>query len=220
MKQIAATVGCQVRTTPRERVSNNQIIITGNYAQCAIVQELVRSRLADALRTEGMELPDQAEVVLFVRAEAAGVVTGKQQFKLRQIRKESGASIQLQPETIKGQRPCVLRGPFQSVLRAERHVFDLVRAVPVVAKEGGPDLPRSRIRTEPVCGEVLCWKGHFGWIQPDEEIDHPQAAEHQGHIYVHQKDLVQGGSLKAGQRVMFHVYSDFAGLGAEECFAS
>lgn len=220
MRQIAGTLGCQVRTTARDRISNHRMIIIGNYTQCAIVQELVRGRLADALRAEGRELADRAEVILFVRAEAAGVVTGKQQFKLKQIRKESGAEIHLQPETVKGQRPCILVGPFSSILRAQRHVFDLVRAVPVISPaEGGPDLPRSRVSTEPILGTVVSWKGQVGWIQPQDAIDHPQAKEHRGHLYIHQKDAIHGASLSPGQHVSFHVYSDFLGLGAEECFA-
>jgi len=220
MKQIASTVGCQVRTTAPDKISGHRLIIIGNYAQCSIVQELVRSRLADALRSSGVELPEQSEVIVFVRAEAAGVVTGKQQFKLRQICRESGAKIQLWPETVHGQRPCMLSGNFQNVLRAERHVFDLVRAVPVVPPaEKGPDLPRIRISTEPLLGEIVSRKGYVGWIQAREEIDHPQAGDHHGHIYVHQKDLASGGSFKAGQQVSFHVYSDFLGLGAEECYA-
>merc|ERR1719162_2657641 len=30
----------------------------------------------------------------------------------------------------------------------------------------GPNLPRSRITEEPVTGEVIAWKGKYGWIQP------------------------------------------------------
>jgi len=217
MRQVASAVGCKMWVGPCDSVGARRVVVSGTYTQCAIVQELLRSRLAEASRAEGEDLTDHTDVLLFVRVEAAGVVTGKRQFKLRQIRQESGASVQLQPETVKGQRRCSVRGPFACVLRAERHIFDLVRAVPIVAKEGGPDLPRTRVGSEAVVGEVVCWKGHFGWIQPACAIDHPQAADHQGHIYVHQRDVSSGGPLKAGQRVGFHVYADFLGLGAEGC---
>lgn len=30
----------------------------------------------------------------------------------------------------------------------------------------GPDLPRTRITTEPVTGEVEAWKGKYGFIKP------------------------------------------------------
>lgn len=70
-------------------------------------------------------------MVLLVRAEAAGVVTGKRCFVLNCIRERSGAKIQLLREEVKSQRPCVLTGSLQTVLRAERHIIDLVRAVPV-----------------------------------------------------------------------------------------
>lgn len=63
-----------------------------------------------------------------------------------------------------GQRAkTVLRGPLaRASSRRSGTAFDLVRAVPIVAKEGGPDLPRTRIGSEAMVGEVVCWKGHFG----------------------------------------------------------
>jgi serine/threonine protein kinase/predicted RNA-binding protein YlqC (UPF0109 family) len=221
MKQLAATVGCKVRVMACSEANARVIIVVGNYNQCVIVQELVHGRLTDALRVDGQQPVDRSEVVLWVRAEAAGVVIGKQGFVLKQIRKQSGARIQLLRDQVKGQRPCILAGEMQSILRAERHVFDLVRAVPVAAAPaawgGGPDLPRSRISSDPVLGEVVSWKGRIGWIQCQTPIDHPQAAAHRGHIYVHEKDVVTGGPLASSQKVTFHVYSDKSGLGAEAC---
>merc|ERR1712032_363034 len=134
VKQIAQTVGCKVRLSSRKEISNHLIIIIGNRNQCTLVQEIVHARLMDALRASGQGVQDQAEVVLLVRAEAAGVVIGKQGFVLEQIRKQSGAKVQILSEQLRGQRPCIIAGSFQSVLQAERHVFDLVRAVPVTGQ--------------------------------------------------------------------------------------
>mmetsp|Transcript_104559 Transcript_104559/g.207619 ORF Transcript_104559/g.207619 Transcript_104559/m.207619 type:complete len:118 (-) Transcript_104559:14-367(-) len=39
----------------------------------------------------------------------------------------------------------------------------------------GPNLPRNRLDNELYLGEVLEWKGKFGWINPVEPIDHPLA---------------------------------------------
>jgi len=130
MKQLASIVGCKVRMASCEGIGDHLVIMIGTYSQCAILQELVHSRLAEALRAEGQQPPGEVEAVLLVRAEAAGVVVGKQGFVLSHIRKQSGARIQLLHEHVKGQRPCVLTGTLQKVLRAERHVFHLVRNVP------------------------------------------------------------------------------------------
>merc|ERR1712060_369178 len=81
------------------------------------------------------------------------------------------------------------------------------------SKEGGPDLPRERISTEAITGEVVEWKGKHGWIQPDEAIDHPMASNHHSHIYCHQKDVLEEVPLEAGHQVYFHVYADSTGLG-------
>mmetsp|Transcript_43359 Transcript_43359/g.98407 ORF Transcript_43359/g.98407 Transcript_43359/m.98407 type:complete len:99 (-) Transcript_43359:61-357(-) len=54
---------------------------------------------------------------------------GKQGFVLGLIKKQSGAKITLLHEHVKGQRPCVLTGALQNVLRAERHIFHIVRRI-------------------------------------------------------------------------------------------
>jgi len=154
MKQIAATVGCKVRMASHNGFDNQLIIVVGNYNQCVIVQEVVHARMVDALRADKQEPNDQLEVVLFVRAEAAGVVIGKQGFVLNQIRKQSGVKIQLLREQVMGQRPCILTGMFPSILRAERHIFHLVRAVPVATPT---DLPLS----PPPLSPPLHWGSPF-----------------------------------------------------------
>ncbi|CAE8652312.1 unnamed protein product, partial [Polarella glacialis] len=172
LQKIAATLGCQVRMISRRGVADHRVVIIGNYNQCVIVQELVHGRLFDALRAEGQEPMTETEVVVLVRAEAAGMVVGKQGWVLKQIRKQSDAKINLLREEVRGQRPCIIAGSMQSILRAEKHVFDLVGAVPIAApapealsgprrgwEPHGPDLPRTRVSAEPLAGKIVSWKG-------------------------------------------------------------
>jgi len=84
----------------------------------------------------------------------------------------------------------------------------------------GPDLPRERVTTVPIVGEVVAWKKKFGWIKPSEPVDHAGSEKHDGRIYVHNKDVQEGTEMEVGSIVSFHVYSDASGLGAEECMAS
>ncbi|CAK9057132.1 unnamed protein product [Durusdinium trenchii] len=85
----------------------------------------------------------------------------------------------------------------------------------------GPNLARARISTEPVTGEVLEWKGKYGWIKPTVPIEHHMADRHKGHIYVSMNDL-QGGleALTVGSLCQFHLFEDASGLGAEEVIGS
>lgn len=86
------------------------------------------------------------------------------------------------------------------------------------AQDLGPDLPRERITEIPINGKVLSFNGKVGWIKPDEPLDHPLAAKHQGDIYLHEKDVLEDGDApEKGKAVNFHVYADKGGLGAEEC---
>lgn len=137
LRQVATTLGCKLRVVSREGISSHLVIMLGNCGQCSVLQELLFGRFREALRQEGQEPVDHFEVAMLVRAEGAGVVVGKQGFVINQIRKQSGAKIQLLREQIKGKRPCILSGSLQSILRAERHVFDLVSAVPVALSHGG-----------------------------------------------------------------------------------
>lgn len=81
----------------------------------------------------------------------------------------------------------------------------------------GADLPRARITEAAVQGEVLEWKGRYGWIKARCEIAHDSASRNKGRIYVNRKDLMgELAELTQGSDVQFHVYADEAGLGAEE----
>merc|ERR1719499_2852851 len=79
--------------TSREGASDRRVGIIGTFRQCKVAQELVHERLAHASKADWRDT--EAEVLLLVRSEAAGVVTGKQGFILNQIRARSGARIQL-----------------------------------------------------------------------------------------------------------------------------
>merc|ERR1719253_631873 len=85
------------------------------------------------------------------------------------------------------------------------------------SEEGGKGhlLPRTRISAEKFMGTVSAWKGKYGFIKPNEEIEHPLAKKHHGGIFVG-KDDVQGGVLTQGAQVEFHIWEDSSGLGAEE----
>jgi hypothetical protein len=58
--------------------------------------------------------------------------------------------------------------------------------------------------------------GHYGWILPLEDIDHPASAHTDGKIYIHKRDIADGSQLAEGDVVGFYLYSDDQGLGAEE----
>eukprot|EP00927_Polykrikos_kofoidii_P024051 TRINITY_DN2194_c0_g4_i1.p1 TRINITY_DN2194_c0_g4~~TRINITY_DN2194_c0_g4_i1.p1 ORF type:complete len:193 (-),score=25.34 TRINITY_DN2194_c0_g4_i1:70-648(-) len=85
----------------------------------------------------------------------------------------------------------------------------------------GPNLPRQRMTQEPVTGEVVEWKGKYGWINPTVPVDHEKATRHQGKIFVSMTDLVGGAQeLTPGSLCQFHVFIDDNGLGAEDCIGS
>eukprot|EP00913_Durusdinium_trenchii_P017791 g16717.t1 len=82
----------------------------------------------------------------------------------------------------------------------------------------GPHLPRTRVSSEPMRGEVLEWKSKFGWIKAHSSIDHPLLEKHRGKIYVNVIDLLNRDSLAPGDTCEFQLFSDVSGLGAEECW--
>merc|ERR1719473_306040 len=84
-------------------------------------------------------------------------------------------------------------------------------------KKPGYTLPRERITEAPVIGEVIEWKGKYGWVKPSEPIQHEKASKRDGKIFVSQTDLVGATELTPGKLCQFHVFADPAGLGGEEC---
>merc|ERR1712039_201945 len=83
-------------------------------------------------------------------------------------------------------------------------------------RPSGAELERERLTAEKFTGEVVSFRGKFGYIQPDEEVDHPDAKKKDGKIWVSVNDI-EGDELTVGQTVSFHIYTDASGtLGAEE----
>mmetsp|Transcript_42171 Transcript_42171/g.78426 ORF Transcript_42171/g.78426 Transcript_42171/m.78426 type:complete len:173 (-) Transcript_42171:132-650(-) len=80
----------------------------------------------------------------------------------------------------------------------------------------GHTLPRERISESPLIGEVLEWKGKYGWLKPQEPIEHAKAGRHGGKIFVSQADLVGVQELTVGRLCQFQLFEDSSGLGAEE----
>merc|ERR1712125_84447 len=81
-------------------------------------------------------------------------------------------------------------------------------------KTPGHTLERTRITEEKFTGEVTEWKGKFGFVKPQEAIDHPKAGKRDGCLFV-AKDDIEGGltELTQGSLCEFHIYEDKAGLG-------
>jgi len=68
------------------------------------------------------------------------------------------------------------------------------------------------------CGELLVMLGHYGWIQPRQQIHHADANKHGGRIYVQRKDFRKRSEPQVGDEVNFCLYADSDGLGAEDCY--
>jgi cold shock CspA family protein len=72
---------------------------------------------------------------------------------------------------------------------------------------------REMLHDEPLIGTIIQWKGKFGWITPNDTIDHPLASKNRGDLYVAQEDVeeeIEG----EGAVVQFMLYGDDRGLGA------
>jgi len=165
LKEIAATAGCEVHVTSQGEDGGLRVVVLGRYSECAAAQELLHGLMYGSATPERHPA---LEVVMFVRAEAAGVVIGKQGFCLQQIRQQSGASINLLRGEIEGQRPCIVKGRLHSVLRAERHILDLVCAVPTAPCDatvvhGGA--PSTRLLLSSELAHMVVGKQGFGLRQ-------------------------------------------------------
>mmetsp|Transcript_36680 Transcript_36680/g.86101 ORF Transcript_36680/g.86101 Transcript_36680/m.86101 type:complete len:313 (-) Transcript_36680:99-1037(-) len=76
---------------------------------------------------------------------------------------------------------------------------------------------RERVIEEDVLGELIEWKGHYGWVKTDHDFEHEAKGMRDGKIYMHRKDIEgQPEALAEGQKVKFKLYADGSGLGAEE----
>jgi len=87
----------------------------------------------------------------------------------------------------------------------------------ITAGAAGTRQPGARGSCQSWCqGQILVMLGHYGWILPLEDIDHPASAHTDGKIYIHKRDIADGTQLAEGDVVGFYLYSDDQGLGAEE----
>lgn len=74
---------------------------------------------------------------------------------------------------------------------------------------------RELLHDEPLLGVIVEWKGTWGWLKPNDTIDHPLADKHQGDLYIKQEDVeeeIEG----IGAVVQYMLYQDKKGLGACE----
>mmetsp|Transcript_124057 Transcript_124057/g.312361 ORF Transcript_124057/g.312361 Transcript_124057/m.312361 type:complete len:374 (+) Transcript_124057:59-1180(+) len=86
-------------------------------------------------------------------------------------------------------------------------------------KAPGPK-PREEVSEIPILGKVIDWKGKYGWIQPNDPVDHPSAKKNGGKIFLHSTDWQQSDSQpEVEQVVQFTLYQDPSGLGAENVVA-
>eukprot|EP00929_Paragymnodinium_shiwhaense_P088375 TRINITY_DN4868_c0_g1_i2.p1 TRINITY_DN4868_c0_g1~~TRINITY_DN4868_c0_g1_i2.p1 ORF type:complete len:562 (+),score=199.13 TRINITY_DN4868_c0_g1_i2:93-1688(+) len=87
------------------------------------------------------------------------------------------------------------------------------------ARATGPDLPRTVVEPEgePMQGQVIEWKGKYGWILPLKQLTHSKAKKHGGRIYISEVDKQESDKLMPGGWVEFILYEDEDGLGAQEC---
>jgi len=84
------------------------------------------------------------------------------------------------------------------------------------ARGTGHTLPRTRVSAEKFTGVCSAWKGKYGWITPDEPIEHEKAGKHRGSIFFGMNDIEGGESVESGATVEFHIWEDDDGLGADE----
>jgi len=73
---------------------------------------------------------------------------------------------------------------------------------------------RKRVSEESLTGKVKSWRGGFGFITPNEPIQHPLFT---GSLFLHKADIGEPDQLEVGKQVSFYLYADPQGLGAEEC---
>lgn len=79
--------------------------------------------------------------------------------------------------------------------------------------------PSERFQRNCVCqGKLLEMRRTHGWIQPLQSITHDNAYMNGGRIYLDAEDMRPGVALRPGDLVVFFLYVDSKGLGAEDCF--
>mmetsp|Transcript_78052 Transcript_78052/g.226463 ORF Transcript_78052/g.226463 Transcript_78052/m.226463 type:complete len:312 (-) Transcript_78052:69-1004(-) len=73
---------------------------------------------------------------------------------------------------------------------------------------------RKRVSDEKMSGKVKNWRGGFGFIVPDKQIEHPLFT---GSLFLHANDVDDPTQVEVGKTVTFFLYADPQGLGAEGC---
>mmetsp|Transcript_44568 Transcript_44568/g.100845 ORF Transcript_44568/g.100845 Transcript_44568/m.100845 type:complete len:671 (+) Transcript_44568:1-2013(+) len=130
VKQTATVSGCKVSMTKKDIGAERRAVLIGSLEQCSHAQNIIYEQLLEAAQQAEMKITE-VEVIFFIRPEAAGAVIGKQGASLKLIREQSGAKIQLDREPVEGHRACRIKGVFESVLQAEKQIFEYVSQVDV-----------------------------------------------------------------------------------------
>jgi hypothetical protein len=79
--------------------------------------------------------------------------------------------------------------------------------------------PAERFQRSVCCqGKLLEMRRSHGWIQPLQLIQHLSAHLNGGKVYLNAEDMRPGVALRPGDLVIFFLYADSMGLGAEDCF--
>mmetsp|Transcript_52271 Transcript_52271/g.132051 ORF Transcript_52271/g.132051 Transcript_52271/m.132051 type:complete len:313 (+) Transcript_52271:92-1030(+) len=73
---------------------------------------------------------------------------------------------------------------------------------------------RKRVSESLMYGKVKSWRGGFGFITPNDPVEHPLFT---GSLFLHKGDIADPDQVDAGKTVSFYLYADPQGLGAEEC---
>merc|ERR1712061_532112 len=80
------------------------------------------------------------------------------------------------------------------------------------SEKGYPE--RSPLHDEALYGTVVVWKGRYGFIQPNDTIDHPMAEKHGGKLFFALDD-VEDELEGVGTVVEYMLYEDSRGPGAQ-----
>lgn len=80
----------------------------------------------------------------------------------------------------------------------------------------GHKLPRTRITAEKFAGSVVGWQGKYGWVKATEDIEHEKAGLRGGKLFCGPEDVTNRDRLEVGMQVLFHIYEDDQGLGADD----
>eukprot|EP00929_Paragymnodinium_shiwhaense_P033006 TRINITY_DN1820_c2_g1_i1.p1 TRINITY_DN1820_c2_g1~~TRINITY_DN1820_c2_g1_i1.p1 ORF type:complete len:476 (+),score=108.48 TRINITY_DN1820_c2_g1_i1:73-1500(+) len=78
---------------------------------------------------------------------------------------------------------------------------------------------RTSLSSDSLAGTVVSKRGEMvAFIKPDVEIDHPKFKESvRQDLYLHKDDVDEGDFPNTGATVLFFLYEDDKGLGAERC---